>query len=478
MTGSVAARRPAVPGWGGSRDVTRYLCAAAYLERSYAKSLVKDVAAEPHLGVAAAPACDVPVVLRHAYLANARRHSRDILLAFLLLFILIFHLWVAMPLIALSLLLLAWVTVFSFELSTKYGRSMQSLRPDSFDPAAAPEPISGSVARRLREIGEYAEGNVTTYSGYSPFAGYGSDQDSWSLAFDVTSPSRPGVEPLDFDVVDLYSHVAGRLATLGLPCLEIEERVFVDGSAVREDRRFLPDPLGRPVTAITSEAVDALKRSPEEKVRPYLAVHSTGWGGELVTSLFVRFVRSDSSLVVEAAPTVLFPLRDGYRVVDTLMPSPSPLEVLQLAAGTLVPTVFELLASPWRAIAGFAPDFWMYFRVRGQEKLITQLRRFDYGARQAVRRNVADKSHQRFFQEADSGMVLKAIEKRVLNAVVEFAEAHGIHTDELVQRQELIINHGIIASHGASVQASSVASGENSKVSSRILRKMPRVKLD
>ncbi|MFJ3172190.1 hypothetical protein ACIPJK_15575 [Streptomyces roseus] len=65
------------------------------------------------------------------------------------------------------------------------------------------------------------------------------------LAFHVTPPSRPGV-------VDLYSHVAARLATLGLPCLEIEERVFVDGAALRKDRRLLPDPPGRPVTTITS----------------------------------------------------------------------------------------------------------------------------------------------------------------------------------------------------------------------------------
>lgn len=478
MTGSTAARRAAVPGWGGSRDVTRYLCAAAYLDRDYAKSLVKGVAAEPHLGVAAAPACDVPVVLRHAYLANARRHARDILLAVLLLLVLVFQVWVAMPGISLLVLFLAWMTVFSFELATKYGRPMQSLSPDRFDAAAAPAPINESAAARLRQIGEYAKGNVTTYSGYSPFAGYGSERDSWSLAFDVTSPSRPGIEPQDFDVTDLYAHVAGRLGTLGLPCLEIEERLFVDGRALREDRRLLPDPLGRPVAAITPESMDALKRSPQEKARPYLAVHSTGWGGELVTSLFIRFVRSDSSLVVEAVPTVLFPLRDRYRVIDTLMPRPPLREVVTLLTGTLVSTVFQLLASPVRAITGFAPDHWMYFRVREQDKLITQLRRFDYGARQAVRRNAADKSHQRYFQEADSGMVLKAIEKRVLNAIVEFAEAHGIHTDELVQRQELIINHGIIASHGASVQSSSVASGENSKITAKILKKIPLVKMD
>ncbi|MYT25619.1 hypothetical protein GTW69_36035 [Streptomyces sp. SID7760] len=94
---------------------------------------------------------------------------------------------------------LAWVTVFAFELSTKYGPPVQSLRPARFDPAVAPEPISLGVAVRLREIGEYAEGNMTTYGGHAPFAGYGLERGAWSPAFDVTPPSRPGVEPQDFD---------------------------------------------------------------------------------------------------------------------------------------------------------------------------------------------------------------------------------------------------------------------------------------
>ncbi|MFE2875802.1 hypothetical protein ACFXG6_04885 [Streptomyces roseus] len=138
--------------------MTRYVCAAAYLERAYARSLVQDVAAEPHPGVAPAPACDVPVVLGHAYVANARRHGREVPPASLLLFLLVFLPWVGRPGIALAIFILAWVTVFSFELSTAYGAPMQRLRPDRFDPVAAAEPISLGVAVRLREIAEYAEG--------------------------------------------------------------------------------------------------------------------------------------------------------------------------------------------------------------------------------------------------------------------------------------------------------------------------------
>src|SRR5204862_6169229 len=125
---------------------------------------------------------------------------------------------------------------------TKYGRHLQSLRPDRFDPADAPPPLNGDIATRLRQIGDYADGNVTTYSGYTPFIGYGSALDSWSLTFDVTTSGKPGVTPQQFDVADLYAHIAARCRTLALPCLEIEERLFVDGSTVLDDKRFLPNP--------------------------------------------------------------------------------------------------------------------------------------------------------------------------------------------------------------------------------------------
>ncbi|MFI1199919.1 zinc ribbon domain-containing protein [Streptomyces sp. NPDC020883] len=467
----IADRRSAGPRWGGERDLTRYLCAAAYLDRDFARSLIKEIAAEPHLGVAAAPACDVPVVLRHAYLAKARRHGRDLVLAVLFLLGFVFLFWGG-PLPVLLTFLLSWVTVLSFELSTFYGRYLQNLRPDRFDPKNAPRPLNGSVATRLGQIAAYAGGNVTTYSGYSPFIGYGTELESWSLSFDVTTSSRPGGTPRNFDVKELYEHIAERVGTLSLPCLEIEERVFVDGATVLDDKRFLPQPLGRPVARIPAELLDSLKRAPEEGARPYLAVHSTSWRGELVTSLFLRFFRSDSNLFVEAVQTVLFPLRAQYRIIDTLMPRPRLGELVVLLARTLAGTIFVLLAAPVRAIAGFFPDYAMKWRIRRQDKLITRLRRFNYGARQSVRQQASTTQHLRYFQKADSGMVIKTVERRVLAALVEFAEAHGIDVDELIQRQEVIINNGIIAGEGAKVESSSVASGEKSRISMNILKKI------
>ncbi|MEB8340060.1 zinc ribbon domain-containing protein [Streptomyces endophyticus] len=469
---------PTVPSWGRGTDLTRYMCAAVFLDRDYADSLIKEVAAEPHLGVAPAPGCDVPVVLRYAYEANARRHARDLLLAVECLAL------IGMLLTGnvanaffLLLLFLAWLTVLVFTLSTTYGERLQRLRPDRFDPGKAPAPPNDDAARRLREIKGYADGNVTAYSGFSPFAAYGTELDSWSLLFDVTRSGVDAVTPAEFDVADLYAHVASRVGSLSLPCLEIEERVFVEGSAVRFDERFLPDPLGRPVADLGSDRVSALKRVPEDAARPYLSVHSTGWGGELVTSVFLRFVRSDSTLFVEAVPTVLCPLRDRYRAIDSLMPSPSPREFLTALGQAAFSTPFVLLAAPFRAVTGFSPDFRIKRRLRRQHRQIAQLKMFDYGARQGVRRLASADEHRRHFQRTDSGMVLKAVERRVLDALVEFAEAHDIDPGDLKRRQELIINNGIIATAGASVESSSVASGDRSRISA-ILGKIPRPNTD
>ncbi|MGV9932607.1 zinc ribbon domain-containing protein [Streptomyces olivaceoviridis] len=470
-------RIPAIR-WGGGQDVTRYLCAAAYLDRAYAELLIKQIAAEPHLGVGAAPACDVPVVLRHAYAANARRHQRDLLLTPLCVLAVLFFLWAHDAGVTTLVLFLAWITVLAFELSTRYGDHLQSLRPNRFDPAAAPPPRNADIAARLGQISAYAGGNTTVYSGYSPFVGYGAPLDTWSLTFDVTAPGPLGGTPQDFDVTELYDQVATRLGTLALPCLEIEERLFVEGTTVLGDPRFLPDSLGRPVPRVGQDQIDQLKRVPEEGARPYLAVHSTGWGGELVTSLFLRFVRSDSNLCVEAVQTVLFPLDDRYRIIDTLMPRPSLREAVKLMSATLASTPFVLLASPVRAVTGFSPDYWITWRVRRQNKLITSLRRFDYGARWGVRQQAAATRHQRHFQKSDSGLALKMIERRALDALIEFAEARGIDVSELVQRQQLIVNNGIIATGGAQVASNSIASGRQSRISMRLLNKIPLVNTD
>lgn len=469
------ARGLAVPRWTGGRDLTRYMCAAVFLDRQYATSLIRDVAAEPHLGVAPSPGCDVPVVLRYAYEANARRHARDLVLAveFLMLFA---GLLFGSGLTILLMFLLAWLTTLVFACTTHYGERLQRLRPDRFDPARAPRlptaPWSGACT-----------GSTSTRTATSPSTAASPRSPGTGGARLLVADLRRdhlgarGRDPREFDVADLYAHIARRVGELSLPCLELEERVFVEGSALLGDSRFLPDPLDRPLARVDAGLLDTLKRHPEETARAYLVTHSSGWGGELVTSVFLRLVRSDSNLLVEAQPTVLCPLQERYRTIDTLMPYPSPREFCAMVAQNLLGTPFVLLASPARAVRGFFPDFGIRRRVKRQERQITRLKMFDYGARQSVRQLASAVDHQRYFQKTDSGMALKAVERRILDALVEFAVAHDIDAGDLIKRQETIINNGIIATAGARVDSSAVASGEKSRISA-VMRHIPRPSVD
>jgi hypothetical protein len=461
---TIPSPRPASPLRAATRDVTRYLCAAAYLDADYARLLIRQIAAEPYLAVAPAPECDIPVVLRHAYAALIRRHRRDLLLSVLLLLALIFLIGVrSLPLVALTLFA-AWVTVLVFHYTTYFGQHLQQLRPESFDPAAAPKPPTREIGTRIAEIGSYATGNVTVYSGYGPFVGYGVALDSWSFALDVNKADPNGTTPLiGFDVTEIYAYVASRLRTLALPDLVIGERLFVDGAAIIDDERFLADPVGRPVASVSTALIDALKREPEDRARPYLTVQSTGWRGELVSSLFLRFSRSESNLFIEADHTVLCPLRPEYKVIDLLMRQPTGRDHRTLLRRASRETIADLFASPVRAVRGFDLDLGMQGRIDRQLRQIAELNRFDYGARFSVRQLASDTQYHRYFQKQDSGMVVKVVEKRVLDALVEFAQDHGIDVTDLLQRQETIINNGIIAGTGAQVTASAVASGGGSR---------------
>ncbi|WP_236653167.1 zinc ribbon domain-containing protein [Streptacidiphilus melanogenes] len=464
-------RQPlAAPRWGGGKDVTRYLCAAAYLDREYADSLVEQVASEPHLGVAPSPACDISLVLRHAYYAMVRRHSRDLLLAVLLVLLLVFLFAGAPSLLVLLVLVMAWAVVFGFEMSTRYGRHLQSLRPGEFDLRNAPPAPNPAAEERIRALSGYADGNTTVYSGYSPFVGHGEQTDSWSFSLDLKRTGDLGEVPGGFDVRELYAHVTRRLQELTLPGLEFEERVFVDGDAVIDDRRFLPDPFGRPSAAVPPELVDQLKREPEDRARTYLAVHATGWQGDLVTSFFLRFARSDSSLLVEGVHTVLCPLRERYRMIDSLMPGPTFGEVVAQLVESVVATLIALVAAPFRAVSGFLSEFRLRRRVRRQDKRIRDLRVFDYGARLSVRQQASDSNYHRYFQKFDSAVLLRVCERRALDALVEFAEERGIDVGDLVRNQRTIVNNGIIATNGANVHGSSVASGERSWAFTEVIK--------
>ena len=232
-------------------ETTRYLCAAAYLDRSFADDVITKVLEEEHRAVAPSYGVDVVPVVRHCLTAERRRRLRDTALIGVVLVggALLLQAGASPAGVVLRLLLLAWAVVFVESAVNRYEVLAARLLRNRFDPAAPQAPLTRRQARLLRELQENERGNVTVYSGFSPFVGCGLDQGGWSFALNARKGRRElheTLEPIPFEVEDLHDEVVSALRALDLPQLRIEDRLYVNGQDIRDDRRFLPDPFARP----------------------------------------------------------------------------------------------------------------------------------------------------------------------------------------------------------------------------------------
>lgn len=451
-----AASHPAVLD-GASRAqrgnaATRYLCAAVSLNPWVRQRALEDVLEEEHRAVVTTPGVDLVTVLKYAIAAHRRQVIRDVILL-VLLCVLIVSVFVigaiGLPLV----LAAAWVTVCIERYASSFGVS-HGLRRETFNPDKAPGPARNSYAdRQLKRIAAAGTtGNVTLYSRFPPFLGYGSVTSSWSFAVDVTKPRR-GSEARPFSVHEVYDCVKDGLSELDLPGMAVTDRVFVNGRDVRDDRRFLPDPRGAPVTSIDADWMRELMALPEERARPYLTIGMTGWQGDVAVTMFIRFLLSRSDLFVESAHAVVPPLRAEFKAIDDQEPDTQPGEFFALVGGSLLSTIPRLLGS----VAGTFHELGTDGRRERKRRRVEEMG--DYGALISLREAAADSKWQRYFQVLDDARYVKVIEQRIFRSLLEFLEEHDIDTSSLVARSETLVNNGVMVTGRGTINAQAVAAG-------------------
>jgi hypothetical protein len=454
--------RFAVPGNGrrahqSDDAATRYLCAAVSLSQPVRHRALDDVLEEEHRAVVTTPGVDLVTVLKYALAAHRRQVIRDIVLLVLLCGLIVSVFVPGSAIVFLLLLAAAWVTVCIERYANSRGAA-RGLRPETFRPDKAHGPARNSYAdRQLKRIAAAsATGNVTLYSKFPPFVGYGTVSTSWSFAVDVTKPRRGG-RPRPLSVHEVYDCVKTGLSELDLPGMEVTDRVFVNGRDIRDDRRFLPDPHTAPVTSISADLVRELMATPEERARPYLTIGMTGWQGDLVATTFIRFLLSRSDLFVEAAHTVVPPLRAEFKAIDEQEPDMQPGEFFRLIGGALISTIPRLLGS----ITGIGHELGSDGRRERKRRRVDEAG--DYGALLSVREEAADSKWQRYFQVLDDARYVKVIQQRIFRSLVEFLEEHDIDTSGLESRSETLVNNGVMVTAGGTVNAQAVAAGANAQ---------------
>ncbi|MEU4424104.1 hypothetical protein AB0F81_26040 [Actinoplanes sp. NPDC024001] len=459
-------------------DTTRLLCAAAYLDRRFTDHVVRRVLREELRAVAPSFGVDIVPVVRHCLAAQRRRLLRDTML------VLVAASWFLMvrfgaDLISagIQVLLLAWGVVFLAACLDRY-QILAGFFPGRFDPGTAPEPATRKQSRLLAELGRNETGNVTVYSGFRPFVGAGVAGESWSFTTDL----RKGREDFDvvheprpFEVDDLYAHLGKALRELDLDGLDVHHRLFVNGQDIRRQSWVLPDPLRRPVSVVEPGWIQQYLRTPTHQVRHYLVAQLVDWSGELVVSIFLRFARTGSCLVSEAAYFVLPPLWERYHAVDRLRPGADVRNALRMVARTALQAPFLLLLSPFTVGARLLEPAALFLERREIRRQIRSDMLFDYGAATSVRELGTAPGYRRYFQMLDHSAYVKLLDHAVLNAVIDFLDEHDIDTSDLKERQSVIQNNGVIVSGGGSLQAQSMAVGKGAKARAKQARDRVKV---
>ncbi|MFI7412089.1 hypothetical protein ACIBU0_25805 [Streptomyces sp. NPDC049627] len=527
-------------------DVTRYLCAAAYVDERFADRVVEEVLADEASAVAPSPDVDLATVVRHCLAAQDTRYHRDLRLAGAFAVVaLLAPLWLVYVMVLLSttrrarskpslatrghhepssrmlvgsavtaavMVLLAfyfgflfsllpvpgfvgwllgaylggvpavlaslgaaafaYVTVVRHDLDTD--RLLRTtLTREAFARQPRPSvPRRKWMAERLTAIREAQAGNVTVYSGYTPFIGYSETSSKWSIAVPLLPAENPvgvhprSAEPEAFTVAELVDHVRARLRAVAersgtdptaesgeefLSSLVLEDRIFASGTTIGDDDRFVKARSIAPVARLSPEEVERIMLHPTGAVRHYLALHVPMWGGDVVPSVFLHFSTAGRTLHLHCDNHVLGPVAADYHVVDRLRGPLGPDARRGLLLTALTRTGGAFVAAPLRALRHAR------FETRHNRRMVDELTAmeqdpvFDYGARVSIREMALSPNYHNYFQVVDALRITALVERHTLAAIREFLDARGYDINDFRNQQQTILNQGLIQQGGMSI---------------------------
>lgn len=460
-------------------NTTRYLCAAAQLDRTFRTQVLDDVLDEEYRVVSIPEDVDLSAVIKNCISAKNRKTIRDAGVFFFFvvgftsayryeitynyptsaLFISIFSSFFSIWFLA------AWAVVIFETWTTRYKVIARFLLKHNFNPEGIPLTPGLTAHQKLSGFTNQEESNVVIYSGFSPFIGSGLDIGGWSFTLDIDKGKEIMTvvqKPDSFTVQELYSLISSDIEKLDLTGTIIQDKLFVNGQEIRADQRFLPALFRRPVTTVDTSILEEFIGSQSDDIRHYKCIRIVGWQGDIILSIFLRFVKLRRNLFVEASYFFLPPLKQEYRKIDNISPNPTWRQLLKMVLETFLKSVILYPGSAFLLGKDFLNPLIRWNKRRANRRLIRENPLFDYGAITNIRELAASDSFTHYFQKLDREMYLKLVERQVLDSITNFLDAHNIDTSDLQARQDTILNNGVIVT-GGSVEAQNLTVGERAK---------------
>jgi hypothetical protein len=306
-----------------------------------------------------------------------------------------------------------------------------------------------------------ADGNVMISGGYSPFVGAGSTVRAWSFTVDLHKSAAESMPVLPVTAQALYAETQTSIEKLQLPRLSISDTVCLDGRDVGEVGGLLPSGRHRkPQPRLPQGEVDKLVGLNDTKMRHYKLLRADLWGGELVVSVFFRYVIQAGLLYVEAKILQLTPLKDEFLEYEKMPTEPDFKEVRDDAIKSLVLAPFLWIGVALRALT-FLGGGWAAF-LHDPEKAngnaIDRDRKFNYGWPESLREQWASGKYERYFQGVDLDFYQKSIQEALLDSLLTSLKARNVNVENFKEASTTIFNSGVMVS-GGTFKADSVAAG-------------------
>jgi hypothetical protein len=441
-------------------QVTRLLCANAFLGGALFRRHVLRFYAQP--GIAAAPEVgfDVEKVMQACLFAQRRENSYY--WVFFGLGIAVLILAAISPLVG-ALALVAPVLVFYRKTWREQRVLTRFLQRDKADLEAAAAQFAVPLPEKLREAMPQRGQNLTVYRGYWPFVGMGAELGSWSFATLVNKPKVPDGATLPFTIEELYARLDHALAALRLDNIDNSDHYFVKGTDVRTEKTLLPSPTVRPTTRLPEIfAGDSLDAS-DSRIRRYKWIKIEDWGGELIFSAVIRCALRGSTLYVEGKRFVLTPLAASNRRIDELRPD-GFWPRLTLAITSVFVGPISCLVAPFGLFGTVFDDVHQWRQLRRFRRTMRTDPLYNYGAGQSLRQALEQPNYLHYFQQTDADFYSKVIERKLFDELVQFLDDHEIDTSDIKDRQTMILNSGVWV-QGGNISAEALAVGSGASAS-------------
>lgn len=444
-----------------TREVTRLLCSQAYLGGADFRASVLDFYAQNDDAVAPELGVDARLVTQVCLAARSNGRTYDLIFAGIAIagiFAWLFGYGSLLPLVVVIA-----VVVYAVR-DAGIDQQVANFTKGRFDFNACTRQYAGvAIPPAIAAALPRDDQNLVMYRDQMPFVGAGYLDGGWS--FNCSLDHAESGKPITtFTVTELYAHIEAALSRLGLPSLQCEHQLMVRGSEVRSQPELFNAAELRPVQRVPEAMMNACMQACDERMRHYLCIRIADWGGEVITTFYLRFVVQGNGLYVDSSRFFLGPLREEFRAIDKLhILTPAARIGMLTAALFLAPlTAVLALLSQFSRITQPLHD---RSRRRRRRDRLAREPNYNFGASRSVRMMASDTSFKSYFQLSDVDFNRKLIERNLLDEIGNFLQAHGIDDSDVRERRTTILNNGVLV-QGGNIQAGALAVGHGATANS------------